>query len=556
MKHCFYLVIILSFFSCDNTERVLDKQFSHIERIIDQHPDSALILLNSIKLPSNDEYNLNKFFLYRIQAKDNLEQKIFMDNEILNVYNYFKNNGSSQLIYLSAYYCGRVFEENKKYDDAIIYYNIAENMAIKSGDKELQSSVLYSIGRLLIDQFLVEEAKEKLLNANTLFRETKNYTQEIKSYKLLGFYYLLADKSDSALVYCKKALELSIAYNNKKEQAHAILNIGVIHNEKGEYKKAIDDIKEAMMVDSSVCVSGKAFMNLAEAYSGIGRPDSAKYYGYKGLAYANDTIEKDIYAKANAYRTLSEIEADNHSYNTALELHKAYSENLAEIISENENSAVINAQSKYKYEDIQKENTLLFIKHLKTQRILFLSLLFIALLFIVYNWKLLQKNKQLNKANEEILALTDHAKNFDSLNKSYRDKYKDNLVQNFNVLRRAASLEYQVLDSSNKQGKALIKSFNTIAYGRENIDWDILYNVINSVHNNIFDIIREKYKHLDETEFRICCLIYSKFASTEIAIITQLSINTVHMKTTYIRKKLGIEKYGNIIDYFNQEVDI
>lgn len=113
-----------------------------------------------------------------------------------------------------------------------------------------------------------------------------------------------------------------------------------------------------------------------------------------------------------------------------------------------------------------------------------------------------------------------------------------------------------IQDSGNKPGKLLIKRFNEIAYGSGSIDWDILYGIINSVNNGIFDTVKAKYPNLDNVEFKILCLIYSKFSGTEIAAITQLSINTVRMRTTYIRKKLTIEKYGDIIDFINKECRI
>lgn len=133
---------------------------------------------------------------------------------------------------------------------------------------------------------------------------------------------------------------------------------------------------------------------------------------------------------------------------------------------------------------------------------------------------------------------------------------RDQLLHNLDILKRAASLEYIIKDTGNKQGKALIKSFNSVAYGNDNIDWDKLYNILNLFYGGTLNIIKNKYTNLDETEFRICCLIYSKFSSNEIAAITELSINTVHMKTTNIRKKLGIEKYGNIINHINDDLKL
>ncbi|MCG6191591.1 helix-turn-helix transcriptional regulator, partial [Maribellus maritimus] len=54
---------------------------------------------------------------------------------------------------------------------------------------------------------------------------------------------------------------------------------------------------------------------------------------------------------------------------------------------------------------------------------------------------------------------------------------------------------------------------------------------------------------LDESEFRICCLIYVEFNNTEIAIILSYSVNTVQAKKSVIRKKLHIKTFGNVRDF-------
>jgi tetratricopeptide (TPR) repeat protein/DNA-binding CsgD family transcriptional regulator len=340
-------------------------------------------------------------------------------------------------------------------------------------------------------------------------------------------------------------LELAIKYRNKKEQARVTQNIGVALEEKKDFKEAIQTLLKAIDIDSAAHSSGKIYLNLAQVYLDLGKIDSARYYANFCLQEEDKKEAKSVKTMATSYRILSAIEEHISNYKTALDYQKLYGENLAEILSENRNKAILGAENKYKFEAMQDENISLTIKHLETQRILFLTFLLIAVLTIIHYWKLLRKNKLLAKANEEILSITETAKKSD----------KNHLNHNLEVLKRAASLEYSVQHSNNRQGKALIKQFNIIVYGQETIDWNVLYNIINSVHNGIFDKIKKRYLNLDETDFRICCLIYSKFNSNEISVIVQLSINTVHMRTTNIRKKLRIEKYGNLIEFFDRDID-
>lgn len=551
MKNNLLLLLIGSFlFSCSNDRSMNNEKLDHIERIVYSYPDSALHLLDSIRLTPDNLLDQNRYFLYRVQAEDNAEKDIRTNKEILEVYAYFDEINNEKLAGLAAYYCGRVLQENKEYDTATTYYNIAESHAIKCNDKNFHAHILYSTAILMIDHLLPDQTKTKLFEANALFHETADYKYEVKTYSLLGIYHTMVGKNDSSLQYFNKGLELAKKYDFKEEQAKIKLCIGIYYHEKEDYTNAINTLKEAMEIDGVDLHTGKLCLNLAYTYMTINMPDSARYYANSCLALLDSGKLEYLYTQIGAYETLSFIEEKAENYHKALEYHKQYSKNLENIFTENKNSAIINANSKYRYDTVKKENTVLSIRQLKTQRLQMLSFLVITIITIVYYRKLLSKNKQLTKAYEEIINLTETVKEFDLTKASY----KDNLIHNFNILKRAASLEYFVQDTGNKQGKTLMKSFNTIAYGSESIDWEILYKIINSLNNGLFDKLKEKYQQLDTAEFRICCLIYSKMNRNEIAAITQLSINTVHMKTTSIRKKLGIEKYGNIIEFLDEKL--
>ncbi|MDU1889516.1 MAG: hypothetical protein E6767_02395 [Dysgonomonas sp.] len=58
-----------------------------------------------------------------------------------------------------------------------------------------------------------------------------------------------------------------------------------------------------------------------------------------------------------------------------------------------------------------------------------------------------------------------------------------------------------------------------------------------------------KFPSLDEIERKICMLSIDDFNNTELSIILNLSINTIQMKKSNIRKKLGIDGYGDIRDF-------
>lgn len=62
--------------------------------------------------------------------------------------------------------------------------------------------------------------------------------------------------------------------------------------------------------------------------------------------------------------------------------------------------------------------------------------------------------------------------------------------------------------------------------------------------------IKHHFPQLNETEYRICLLSYAEMSIKEIAVILQISPNTVQTYRTKLRKKLGIEKPSTDISFF------
>lgn len=64
--------------------------------------------------------------------------------------------------------------------------------------------------------------------------------------------------------------------------------------------------------------------------------------------------------------------------------------------------------------------------------------------------------------------------------------------------------------------------------------------------------MRNRFPLLNDTDFKICCLVYTKFSRTEISLLLGLSASTILSRSSSIRKKLGIDEYGNIAEYIKR----
>lgn len=547
--------MLLCLFSCTKAEKgtIIPENMGEL---ISQNPDSALQVLNSLVISPGDEYTYNRFMLYLVEAKEKSEKDISYERDIISTFDYFQEKGDVPNACLSAYYSGRVLQSCKEYQKAMDYYRIAESYAIRNKDKNFHGLILYATAELMLDQLLFEDTQLKLEEAKRLFEETNNQKYIIKVYKLSAICNLLLGKNSDAILLYNEALEKAKAFGDKREMALINSDLGIACYEKGEYEKSLEYLTTAIAIDSIVCESGKIFHSLAKTYLKMEDYDSARFSANLSLEWVRRSESNRTNILILIFKFLAEIEEKEGNYTNALAYHKQYSHYMTRIVVENRNSAIANADRKYRFEIVKNENTKLILKQLRLQVLLLILLLCVAIAVTIYYRTLLKKNKQLNKANLEISNLAEEIQDIGNIKTDFdatRKIARNNLIHSFNILQRAAALEYLVQKSGDKQSKLLVKKFNEIAYGSYIVEWDVLYTIMNTIHENFLDKLNANYKDLlDETELRVCCLIYSKMNSQEIAVILQLSVNTVHAKTTSIRKKFGVEKYGSIIEFLDE----
>ena len=81
-----FIIISFALYSCQNRTSYMDKA----ESVIEQHPDSALSLLDSMYIAGKiSKEKLPKYTLLKIQAKDKLFHDITGDSLILKLPAYF-----------------------------------------------------------------------------------------------------------------------------------------------------------------------------------------------------------------------------------------------------------------------------------------------------------------------------------------------------------------------------------------------------------------------------------------------------------------------------------
>jgi hypothetical protein len=543
-----FLMIIPLFISCDNQGRMADKIMFNAEKIVETYPDSVLTLLDSIAKPlALNDVRYHRYILLMLQAKDKSYRDITGDTAIFATKHYYTEKNDLPHAAMAAYYCGRVRFEQKDDKGAMTQYVEAEKYATDISNINLKGLIQSAMGAALSRQMLTNEALLRFQQAAKYFQQVDNRKNEIISYQLIGNSYLAKLRTDSALHYYNKSLQIASVLKDSVNILAIKQNIGILYKEvEGDFASAKKYFLEAVH-DCAGNDYSRLCLKLADIYSAEKNRDSTKWYISQSLSHLQDN-KKDVYLVADVYNTLATIKEREGSYAESSKYYKKYADCQDSIFRETRDATLLDIAKKYKLEQLKSDNIALA---LEKQKLLFYSAigaffsLFVILLF--YRRNSLIKKREL-EAEQKIFHLMNMAKNYDEKEATVRNI----LLRQFDIVRKTATLKNYIHKGDENSNK-LLKKFNEIVYGKEGLNWVILYDAMNELYNGLFDNLRNEYPNLGEDEFRICCLTYADFTREEISIIMELSISTVQSKRNFIRKKLGIPSTGDIKSFLDQK---
>lgn len=516
---------------------------SQADNCIKQNPDSALNILEQItiagKLSENDYYH---YILLKTEAKNLLKKNIYEDTLIVKAKEYYVNKQDYLNSAKASLFVGNMYFEQKNYDKALTEYLEAESYSnVLSEHDDLKSDIQSAIGNIYRRNILtMKQANERYSTAYSLINRTEDIKRQLILLQSLGSTYLHLH-NDSALICFEKAKEISEKTHGS--QINNLVNIAIAYSHIADNDKAIEYTIKALSLSKNKEDSITARFNIAQYYNEANRLDSARQ---QFIALLNDVSGKDKFYEMNIYASLSDIEKKKHNYKEALVYFTKYDSLLVHIRNSNEIYNIKEIEDKYNHQLLINENKQILIDNQRIVLILLFAILIIVFITAYLYYKYKQNKKLLSEANTTISQLDEMAKMYDEKEISFRSV----LLQHFNILKKVALIDGYLSNDEKKQGDKYIKKINSIVYGQNELDWQLLYKSMNDLHNSFFDILKEKYPQLDESEFRICCLSYAGFTNTEAAIILKLSVNTIQMKRTSIRKKIGIKETGGNIEDF------
>jgi len=544
MKNTFYILIalVLLMVACGRPSgnAPLSAELQRAEDLMYPHPDSALHILQAMT-PHEDELNRATWALLMTQAK----YKCFVDqsDSLVNIaHDYFMKGDNAQRKALALYHKAVLLKEKNEVDKALPYYLQASEEVKLTEDYRLAYLIYSHIGMIYAYRKLHDYAVSYCKKANEYALSAKDPYYIVESYNCLARAYFGENKNKNAIECYDKAIYIGKENNERKVLTTAIHEKIAVHIYEKEYKKALET---ANMLDRSHLSKG-SYLTLGHLYYKLNQTDSAYFYLTKAIHSDN------IYTQKSAYQILFYITKKANDYKQNAE----YSMNLWKINDSinkiDRNKALIEMQEKYNQQRVKDEMAAKMT--LQKQRILMgIGVAVLILCFIAYRIRIRNKERitRLAEAEERIETLNhllEEAQKEPSPDAGQDDTFfKRILLQQLGIIRMVAN-------TPTAQNQALLRRLaetgNDEMPAEELIAWKDLYPIIDRLYHGFYTRLTQHFGSvLTDKEVQTCCLLCAGFSTKEIAVITRQAVNTVYIRKSSSRQKMGMPEGADIVEW-------
>jgi tetratricopeptide (TPR) repeat protein len=480
---------------------------------------------------------------------------------------------------------------------SLSYSKQALEMASKYPDSEIYSFAKFNKGNVLVDLGLFESAVKHFSEYAEIMKARKKPIGYAYALANLGAISLNMEQLDDAERYFLNALEIFNQATDENPNAtpasqiiHIYNNLGVIHQQKGNYKQAVDyyerGISLARRADGQLTILAMLHNNTGSVYLDMAKPGQA-------FNSFNDALEirlrtGDKIGEASSYRMLGLY----HSYRNKPRQAEQYYKKAYTLASEIGNTPLIaeisrllfehyqvrqQADSALKYhillnefrETMNREETLkeltrieLTAKYEEIERSrlieqkrrenrytiagLFLVMLLVILGLLYFlslsrmrrlrleqeNMNLVSENLRLEKINlENELEIRNKELATNVMYQIRKNELIHLIVQKLLKYSQRFRKEDQYL---------LIDVIKDLEKTQESKAWNEFELRFQQVHNEFYDKLNEINPELSPNDRRLCAFLRLNMTTKEISTITGQSVRSIEVARTRLRKKLNL----------------
>jgi len=548
LKYCIgALALLLLFFSCDRKNRAAEKIFIQAEHLMEQSPDSALKLLESIEFPEDlNPKNYANYLLLYIESKDKSDISIAGDTLIHIPVSYFLQKKDIPKIALAYFYSGRVNYQQKENEKAMRDLLLAKDYAEKSGNNGLLGLIYSDLGILYDEDFNFEFALDNFKQSHAYFLKAGNEKNAVYVLRLIGNIYLKQNHPRTALAFdnYKQVLRYAELLKDTGLIVSTLKNIGVAYEEIKDYPHAKEFLLQSIAVDKHKehLTINYAVLELSQIYLSLNLPDSAIYYAEQLSPSVVGNEDDSLYSY---YDLMGEIYTYVSKYKQASECYQKTDSLIISIYDKKIKQSVLDIQEKY---DLVKLKNSLQKAALHRQFLSIISLSGTLAVILLTSFLMII----IRKRREKIQQMEQNLETMREMYKDYNENkssLKQVLLEQLDIAKKIVQLQTISSDTAKYDlNETYFKIFGKNM--AEKLDWDNLYPVIDKLYDGFVEKLRKKYPDFLEKDIQLCCLLRTDFKIEEITFVQGYdNIASTQAQKSRIRMKMGFSSMKELLSF-------
>lgn len=534
-----FVVIILFLFmgACHNHPQA--PMLLEVEKIIEEQPDSALSILNKIEnINQLSEKDHATYCLLLTQAQDLNYITHTSDSLIKIAATYFEKSNDKQHSMLAYYYLGRVNSDLQDALQAQEYYLRALEIGEDSKNYTLLIKIYNNLGTLYAYQDINDMALPMYKKVLSYLELEPDSVKTAFTLRNIARIYSLIQKSDSSIIYYKRA----ISYSAIKNKASILIDLGNLYLSLKDYKKAYQCIEKAEPLINNEKTLYPIYLSKGELYIATNQLDSAKFY------LNHCTKSSNIYTRAGSLYQLAQIAQKEKNINDLIKYSNLYEQTRDSIVNSSHFENIRLTQSMFNYQRIDKEKNKYEKEATQRMILIYQVIIIFSIIFIlsfIFFKKEQNRKKRLADLREEQYKrsqqyIEDNEKQISQLTEMLRSKQEEmGEVEKQLYEARKLMLEMENRQIFEKQGTFLLleKDFHNsslyIRIHREDdiqlgpSEWEELHQLIDATYSDFTNRLIKLYPQISIEEIHICYLIKMQLSIKKIAFIMHITSSGV-----------------------------
>lgn len=547
-----FIVLTLTTSGC--VKKSNEKILQNTDTLLNERPDLALRLLDSIGLDNNFSHDEKMHFVWnKAKSLQLLGESLAEESLLPEAVDFYRRNGDTTRL-VDSYLLMATYFHWKNRSDKVI--STLDSGYIKA---ELWKDTTKMINFLNAKAEYFNNKRDYNNTVATIkeilkLSDKNNSTQYSHLLYTLGLYLSLSG-NNSYDEYYKRSIDMVLKSGDSATACEYMRNYSGSLSGDHKYIESNALLYKIKKIDPEIGSLSAIQMSMAENYLNLHKLDSARIC----LNNASESEKKlqgegyTDFARKGSLEMLKYI----IDYKTGKMVSVApFSRYLDSITND-----ILMRNKLYikQLEDKQQLQTINYRLHIERNRLWwYLVSLILAIILTAFGIYIYIRNRyvRLGEVEERKYTLTRLVEEAASTSIEEVSQVSNNAFFKQILMKQLGIIKLMASTPTN-QNQAMLKRIAAISEGKisedELLSWTEIYPIIDSLYDNFYTFLIEKFGTVMTTkEINICCLLCANFSTKEIGILTQQSDATIYVRKTSIRKKIDANEKQDIVVSLNE----